>query len=83
MKIKLRPPEAYLTLDGRNIHFVSHVKYLGAIFDKGITWKLHTEMTEAKTFTTLIRIYSLLKNERLSASIKLTLDKALIRTVMT
>jgi hypothetical protein len=31
------------------------------------------EMTEAKAFRTIIRIYSLLKNEHLSANIKLTL----------
>jgi hypothetical protein len=31
-----RPPEAHLTLNGRNI-FVNHVKYLGVNFDKRIT----------------------------------------------
>jgi hypothetical protein len=31
---KLRPPEAHLTLNGRNIPFVNNVKYLGVIFDK-------------------------------------------------
>jgi hypothetical protein len=40
-------------------------------------------MIEAKGFRTFIRIYSLLKSERLSAKIKLTLHKALIRTVIT
>jgi hypothetical protein len=39
-------------------------------------------MTEAKAFRTFIRIYSLLKKDRLSAKIKLTLHKALIRTVI-
>jgi hypothetical protein len=39
-------------------------------------------MTEAKAFRTFIRIYSLLKSEHLSANIKLTLHKALIRTVI-
>jgi hypothetical protein len=38
-------------------------------------------MIEAKAFRTFIRIYSLLKSERLSAKSKLTL-KALIRTVI-
>jgi hypothetical protein len=65
------------------IPFVNHVKYLGVIFDKRITWRLHLEMTEAKAFRTFIRIYSLLKSERFSAKIKLTLHKALIRTVIT
>jgi hypothetical protein len=40
-------------------------------------------MTEAKAFRTFNRIYSLFKSERLSANIKLTLHKALIRSVMT
>jgi hypothetical protein len=53
----LRPPEAHLTLNGRNIPSVIHVKHLGVIFDKRITWRLHIEMTEAKAFRTFIRIY--------------------------
>jgi hypothetical protein len=40
-------------------------------------------MFEAKAFRTFIRIYSLFRSERLSAKIKLTLHKALIRTVIT
>jgi hypothetical protein len=40
-------------------------------------------MTGAKAFTTFIRIYSLFKSQRLSANIKPTLQKALIRSVMT
>jgi hypothetical protein len=40
-------------------------------------------MMEAKVFKTFIRIYSLLKSDRLSANNKLTLYKALIRSVMT
>jgi hypothetical protein len=39
-------------------------------------------MIEAKAFRAFIRVYSLLKSERLSAKIKLTLYKALIRSVM-
>jgi uncharacterized protein YlaN (UPF0358 family) len=40
-------------------------------------------MTEAKAFRTFIRVYSLLKSDRLSANIKLTLHKTLIRSVTT
>jgi hypothetical protein len=40
-------------------------------------------MIEAKAFRIFIRTYSLFKCERLSANIKLTLHKALIRSVMT
>jgi hypothetical protein len=39
-------------------------------------------MFKAKAFRTFIRIYSLFKSERLSANIKLTLHKALIRFVI-
>jgi hypothetical protein len=59
------------------------MKYLGVIFGKKITWRLHIEMIEVKAFRTFISIYSLFKSERLSANIKLTLHKALIRSVMT
>jgi hypothetical protein len=56
--VRQPPPEAHLTLNGRNIPFINHVKYLGVIFDKRITWRLHIQMTEAKAFRTFIRIYS-------------------------
>jgi hypothetical protein len=62
---------------------LNSAKYLGVIFDKRIIWKLHIEMIEAKAFRTFIRIYSLLKSERLTANIKLTLHRAPIRSVMT
>jgi hypothetical protein len=35
---RLRPPEAHLSLNGWNITFLNHVKYLGVIFNKRITW---------------------------------------------
>jgi hypothetical protein len=78
-----RPPDFLLMLNGRNIPFVNSVKYLDVLFDKRITWRLHIQMTEAKAFRTFIRIYYLFKSERLSSNIKLTLHKALIRSVMT
>jgi hypothetical protein len=70
-------------LNGRNVPFVNGAKYFGVIFDKRVTWRLHVEMIEAKAFRTFIRVYSLFKSERLSANLKLTLHKALIRSVMT
>jgi hypothetical protein len=56
---RFRPPEAHLALSVRNIPFVNYVKYLGVIFDKRITWRLHKEIIVAKAFRTFIRIYSL------------------------
>jgi hypothetical protein len=35
-------------LNRRNISFVNPVKYLGVIFDKKITWRLHIKIIEAK-----------------------------------
>jgi hypothetical protein len=78
-----RPPESYLTLNGINIPFVNNAKYLGVIFDKKITWRLHIAMIEAKAFRIFIIIYFLFKSERLNSNIKLNLHKALIRPVMT
>jgi hypothetical protein len=60
-----------------------HVKYLGVIFGKRITWRLHIETIVTMAFRTFIRISSLFKSERLSANIKLTHHKALIRSVLT
>jgi hypothetical protein len=40
-------------------------------------------MIKTKAFGTFIRVYALFKSERLSTNIKLTLHKALIRSVMT
>jgi hypothetical protein len=46
-----------------------------------MAWRLHIEKIEAKAFRRFIGLYSLFKNERLSA--KLTFHKALITSVMT
>jgi hypothetical protein len=89
MRIRLRwstfltKGDRLLTLNRRNISFVNSVKYLGVIFDKRMTWRLHIETIEAKAFRTFIRLYSVFKTQRLSVNIKLTFHKALIRSVMT
>jgi hypothetical protein len=77
------PPDSPLTLTGRNIPFINSVKYLGVISDERMVWRLHIEMIEAKAFRPFIRIYSLFKSERLSANIKSSFHKALIRSLMT
>jgi hypothetical protein len=63
---------------------VIKVKYLGVIMDRRKTWKLHTERTPAKDLTTyiLVRTYSMLRSQRLNINNKLTLYKALVRTIM-
>jgi hypothetical protein len=75
--------EVHITVNGRNIPFVNHVKYLVVIVDKRITWRLQVDTIETKAFRTFDRIYSLFRSERLSANIKITFHKALIRSVMT
>jgi hypothetical protein len=52
-----RLPDSLLTLNWRNIQFVDSVKYLGVIFDKRMTWRLHIQIIEAKAFRTFIRLY--------------------------
>jgi hypothetical protein len=80
---QIRQPESLLTLNGWNIPFVNNVKYLRVIFEKKITQRSHKESIEAKAFSAFIRAYYPFKSERLSTNIKLTLHKALIRSVMT
>jgi hypothetical protein len=57
------PPESHITLNGQNIPFVNNVNFLGVIFHKKVTWRLHREMIEAKAFRTFVRIYSLPKSD--------------------
>jgi hypothetical protein len=52
------PPKSLLALKERNSPFVKH---LSVNFSKRITWRLHIERVEAKTFRTFIRLYPLLK----------------------
>jgi hypothetical protein len=80
---RITPPGSFVALNGRNIPFVNNVKYLGVIFDKKITWRSHIKTIEAKAFRAFIRTYSLFKSKRLSTNIKLTLHKALVRSIMT
>jgi hypothetical protein len=77
------PAESHLTLNGRNIPFVNSLEYLGVVFDKKFTWRLHIVMIENMAFRTFIRIYSLFNSERLSTNFKFTLHRTLIRTIMT
>jgi hypothetical protein len=48
-----------------------------------MTWRLHIGKTVAKALRTYIRAYLLFKIGHLNTNIKLALNKALIRSVMT
>jgi hypothetical protein len=75
-------PESLLTLNGWIIPFVNSGKYLSVIVDKKNTWRLHMETIISKVFRTFVRIFSFFKSERLGTNIKLTLDKALVSSVI-
>jgi len=68
---RCRMVEAHLTLKGRNIPFVRNVKYLGVIFYRKITWKMHRGRIAAKNFRTFIRICLPFESERLSSNKKI------------
>jgi hypothetical protein len=78
--LRLRPLEAPLTLSGWNIPFVNQLK--DTILDESITWSVHIEIIEAKAFSTFIGMCPLIISELLIANIKLTLHKALIRSII-
>jgi hypothetical protein len=61
------PVGIYLTLKGRNIPFVSYIKYLGVIFDSIVLWRQHIDWIATKVLRIFIGMYLLLKSERLSA----------------
>jgi hypothetical protein len=77
------PVKSQHTLEGPNIPFVNNVKYQGVNFDRKISWRPHIDRIEAKSFRTLIITNSLFRSECLNTNIKLTLYKALTRSVMT
>jgi hypothetical protein len=59
------PVRTHLTFKERNIPFVKKVKYLSVIFYGRVTWRQHIDLIITKDLRTLIRIYLLLKSERL------------------
>jgi hypothetical protein len=52
------PGMTHLTLNGRKIPFVNHVKYLSLIFDTNITWRVHIEPRKVKAVRIFIRLDS-------------------------
>jgi hypothetical protein len=77
-----RPVEAHIELKGRKIPFVNEVKHFGAIFDRKVTWRCPTDSIATTAHRTFVRLYFLLKSERLSAKPKLTLYKDMITSKM-
>jgi hypothetical protein len=78
-----RMPGDDLQLNGRNIPFVNSVKYIGVIFFRRMTWRLHIENIAAKALGTYIRTYSVFKSKHLNTNIKLIAYRALISSIMT
>jgi hypothetical protein len=79
---RLTVPDDELQVNARDIPFVNNVMYLGVTFDRRMIWRHHVESTVGMTLRTSVRTFSLFKSGRLSTNIKLTLYKALIRSVM-
>jgi hypothetical protein len=79
---RLKVPEDVLQLNGRDIPFVNKATYLGVTLDRRMTWRHHIERTVAKALRTYLRTYSLFRSERLSTNIKLTLYKALMKSII-
>jgi DUF2075 family protein len=79
----LRVLDDVLQLKRRDITFVNNVTYLGVTFNRSMTWRHHIERTVAKALGTYVRTYSLFKSLRLNTNIKLTLCRAVIKSVMT
>jgi hypothetical protein len=79
---RIRPSESSYT-ERAEYPIVNNATYLGVIFDKKVTWRPHIDIIEAKTLRAFITTYSLFRSKRLSTNIKLTIHKALIRSVMT
>jgi hypothetical protein len=77
------PVETHLTMKGRNIPFVKNVEHLGVILHREITWRIHVDSIATEAIRKFVRIYPLLKSERLSVISELTLYKASITSVMT
>jgi hypothetical protein len=69
LRIKSPPPETFKHVFSRQ----NVAKYLIVIFDRRIAWRIYIQTTEAKAFRTFLRVYPLIKSERLNVNIKLTL----------
>jgi hypothetical protein len=73
-----------LKWNGEDISFVNFIEYLGVNFDRKITRRLHKEVITTETFRIFFCDFPFFfQNERLSISIKLSLQKALIRSILT
>jgi hypothetical protein len=80
---RLTVPDSILQVNGQDILFVNKVTYLGVALSRRMTRRQHIERTVAKALLTYVRTYSLFRSGCLSTNIKLTLDRILIRSVMT
>jgi hypothetical protein len=56
---------------------------MGINFDKKIIWRLPIDIVATKAYRTFMRLYLLFKSERPRTNNKLTLHKALIRSILT
>jgi predicted PP-loop superfamily ATPase len=63
--------------------FVNDVKYVGVTFHSRMKCRTHIDFVVTRALRAFLKIYSLLKSEKLSIISKMTLHKALIRSRLT
>lgn len=79
-----RIPTLNLTFQGEDINLEDSVKYLGVIFDKGLTFKSHIMYTCDKAIKCGRALYPLLnRKSKLNCNNKLLLYKMCIRPILT
>lgn len=60
---------------------MNHAKYFGVISDRGIMWRIHIAFIEVVAFC-ILRVCCVFRSDWLGVSIKLTLNRAIMRSVM-
>jgi hypothetical protein len=81
--INFKKADDVLKLNRWDIPFVNNVTYLCVTFDRRKTWRRHAKRTVANALHMYVKTYSLFRSVCLSTNIKLTIYKALIRSVIT
>lgn len=83
-KTRVKFPESKVLIGNQRIEWSNHIKYLGLIFDKKLTWNANTKAVLAKTNKQYGAIYPLLnKNSKINLRTKTNIYKSLLRPVLT
>lgn len=80
---KHRAPTRTLQVNGQQIPWKRTAKYLGMTFDPRLTWETHTNNIKKIGTIAMIRLYSMLKNDRLHPRTKMIIYTSVIRPAIT